>query len=275
MATRLQKLEIDEVSGVQNPANELPGFLVAKSTDLGRALTADEISKEVDRMESDYAILYSALQACQQYMTDAPPEVTAAVDTLTQYIEGLFSDTPPEDPNADPNAQQPVQQSAGGQSLFQRLMGAVGVTPTTTASTSATTKSAETTKETPTVSETASTEAAASTAAESTETTKSAEPTVVNKELTDALTLIATGLGDLTKTVKDMQDTQAAQSEALSSTLDRLSAVEANRAGVDITDTVITEPTQKSTDRGEDALRSALVGIARRPGTSVTLGRGT
>lgn len=274
MATRLDHLEIGEVSGVQHPANELPGFLVAKSTELGRPLTTEEVSKEVDRMESDYAILYSALQACQQYMTDAPPEVTAAVDTLTQYIEGLFSDTPADgttDPAAtDPNAQ-PVQASADGKSLFARLMGAVGVSAPATTATEATKSASEETKEQP-VSETAT-----STSTETaTATEKSAEESSpVTKELADALSGIAEGMGALAETVKSIKETQDAHGEALSSTLDRLSAVEANRAGADITDVVISEPAQKSADRGEDALRSALVGIARRPGTSVTLGRGT
>jgi hypothetical protein len=269
MATRLQKLEIDEVSGVQSPANELPGFLVAKSTDLGRPLTAEEITKEVDRMESDYAILYSALQACQQYMTDAPPEVTAAVDTLTQYIEGLFSDDPSNDTTPDPNADmQPVQQSADNRSLFQRLMGAITAPPEEPAT--ETTKA--TPKEEPTVSETATTTEAAP---ESTSTTKSAEPTPVAKELTDALSAMAEGMGALAKAVGEMRTTQDTQTEVLSTTLDRLSAVEARRAGGDEMDLTISEPTNKSTERGEDALRAALVGIARRPGTSVTLGRGS
>jgi hypothetical protein len=76
MATRLTETELDEVSGVESPANEVLGFMVMKSA--ASKLDPEqrqELLKAVDRMESDFAVLYSALNACQQYMGDAPPEV--------------------------------------------------------------------------------------------------------------------------------------------------------------------------------------------------------
>lgn len=122
MATRLEGLEIDELSGVEDPANELPGWIVQKGIVKDGEVDVDALQKEVNRAESDFAILYSALQSSQQYITDAPPEVAAAFDTLTQYIEGLFQDSgnsPPDAQLAAP-APTPVQASKGG--ILARLL---------------------------------------------------------------------------------------------------------------------------------------------------------
>jgi hypothetical protein len=272
MATRLHQLEIEEVSGVASPANELPGFLVAKSAQLGRPLTADEIVKEADRMESDYAILYSALQACAQYMTDAPPEVQTAVETLNNYIEGLFSNDGQDDGSGDatdPGAAgsagaggtTPVQQSADGKSLIARMLGR--------SSSEKATKSTET-KQEPTEK---SKPAPAETKTEPAE--KSADGTdPVIKGLGEALVAVADVLKGVSEKVDSLVETQGVHSQVLNATLDRLGAVEANRYGGDDF-APISQPTQKSAEKGEDALRAAIVAVAQRPGTSVTLGRGT
>jgi hypothetical protein len=97
MATELQKLQVDELSGVEHPANEAPGWLVMKSADEREALL-----KEVDRMESDFAILYASLKAVEGYLGDAPEEVTAAEKALVGYVESLFSDGDGEDTEPDP-----------------------------------------------------------------------------------------------------------------------------------------------------------------------------
>lgn len=97
MATELQKLQVNELSGVEHPANEAPGWLVMKSADEREALL-----KEVDRMESDFAILYASLKAVEGYLGDAPEEVTAAEKALVGYVESLFSDGDGTDPEPDP-----------------------------------------------------------------------------------------------------------------------------------------------------------------------------
>lgn len=105
MATKLEKLSIEEVSGVENPANETPGWLVMKSADEQEALL-----KEVDRMESDFAILYAALKACEGYLGDAPEDATSALQSLTAYVESLFSDGS-DDAQPEPE-ETPVSQTA-------------------------------------------------------------------------------------------------------------------------------------------------------------------
>ena len=96
MATELQKLQVDELSGVEHPANEAPGWLVMKSADEQEALL-----KEVDRMESDFAILYASLKAAEGYLGDAPEEVTSAASALVGYVESLFSEGEGEEPEAE------------------------------------------------------------------------------------------------------------------------------------------------------------------------------
>lgn len=96
MATELQKLQVNELSGVEHPANEAPGWLVMKSADEREALL-----KEVDRMESDFAILYASLKAAEGYLGDAPEEVTSAASALVGYVESLFSEGEGEEPEAE------------------------------------------------------------------------------------------------------------------------------------------------------------------------------
>lgn len=95
MATKLEKLSIEELSGVENPANETPGWLVMKSE------TQEALLKEVDRMESDFAILYAALKSTEDYLGDAPEDVVKAESLLVSYVESLFEGSA-DDENSEP-----------------------------------------------------------------------------------------------------------------------------------------------------------------------------
>lgn len=256
MATRLKNLEIDEVSGVASPANELPSFMVIKSEEGTPTLT----QKDVDRMESDYAILYSALKACEQYMAGdgTPPEVVAAKDTLIAHIEGMFSDATPEE-NAAPPAEAPAPVAASAdkepQGLLQRLFNRSSLGSGESETPTETTKE----KDVPETPETPAT-------AEETPAEKSTAPDIA-AELVTALKAVGEQLQALTEGQETMREVQSV-------TLDRLGAVEAQRQGIDVDD-LVAAPATKSTGeepKGQAALRSALSAIAKSPGRSVTLG---
>lgn len=83
MSTQLGELKIDEVSGVDAPANQLEGWLVMKSKD--ELVT---ILKEVDRVQKDSALLWAALEATD--LEGAPDEVTAARETIVKHLESLI-----------------------------------------------------------------------------------------------------------------------------------------------------------------------------------------
>lgn len=79
MATRLTKLRVKEISGVDAPANNLPGWLVMKSKDDLAQVEAFEkaIGMLHDELASDHADVY---------FSDAPPEVLKARADLIGYI---------------------------------------------------------------------------------------------------------------------------------------------------------------------------------------------
>jgi hypothetical protein len=249
MATRLGQLKIDEVSGVASPANELPGWLVMKSA--GDELDAEALLKEVDRMESDIAILYSALTQCEQYLTDAPEEVQAASQTLKAFLETMFQDpsldggTP--DAGADMAGDPNVAASFDGEPLT-----GVGRLLNRLVSTKKSTKTEEKPVEEPT------------------EPAEKAKPVEQPKlelpaELTKALEDVASGMQALSQGQESIR-------EALSLTVDRVSQLETTRKAVEYDIEPVIVPTEKSADRSTAALRSVLVDVALNPGKQVRLG---
>jgi hypothetical protein len=241
MATRLTKLDIDETSGVANPANELPGFLVMKSAE-----DAEALLKEADRMESDFAILYSALKACEPYLGEAPEEVVAAKETLTAYVEGLFGDE--ETDEAEPaTAEAPpteVYASADGRKgLLARILHRGEPKPEPTTKENEVTEPAETEPE-------------------------ATEPeAVAAKPAPDDVTK---ALARIEESLTGIVETQSAHAEVLDHALDRISNVEARRQGLTGQEAETVRTAKSSEDRGAAALRSGIMAVAR--GGSVRLG---
>ena len=254
MATRLSKLEIDEVSGVANPANQLPAFLVVKGhgkplSEMDDAELA-EVEKEVDRMESDFAILYSSLKACEQYLAgDTPEEVTSAVATLVSYIEGLFNETPDEE--TEPvEAPTDVEASEDGKPLgfLAKLLGSRREEETAEVATKSEEPEAEVTK--------------------TEEPAPAEEPEAAEPQFPDEL---VKALQDLPSFMEEQRATAEALREATGGIADRVGRLEATRKSVDIEPVAIPETTEKA-DRGAAALRSVLVNVASRPGHRETIG---
>jgi hypothetical protein len=262
MATKLAELELDEMSGVESPANEIHGFAVmkAKAQELEPG-EANELLKEVDRMEADFAVLYSALNSTEQYLGDAPEEVAAAAATLKQYVEGMFNEEekPDEPPAADGVPTMPVMASRekDGRTLLQRLFKTKPNTPAEEAS--------------PVEKET--------------ETPKKDEPTPAEAEgltkeqgdqILGALTEVGKALENIDERMKTLETNDETTRDALGKSLDRLGRVEAQRQGAMVNDNVPTpEPVDKSADsadRGRAALRSTIASIARQPGRREFLG---
>lgn len=81
-ATRLEGLHLEEVSGVDEPANEIPGWLVVKS-----AHNLEEIHAEIAEVHEDLGI---ALEDAALYLGDAPENVLAAHGTLKKWVGRLL-----------------------------------------------------------------------------------------------------------------------------------------------------------------------------------------
>lgn len=89
VSTRLAQLKIEEVSGVDEPANEVPGWLLAKSKDL------EGVIKEVEDAHNG---LLTALTSADQYLEDAPEDVKTAADLLKSHVNSL-ADSDEDRPN--------------------------------------------------------------------------------------------------------------------------------------------------------------------------------
>lgn len=90
MATRLTKLRLTEISGVDDPAHEIPGWIVAKSADW-RA--------DVEQFEKDIVGLYEGLTggSADLYLNDAPDEVNKARDVLAVHLAKGLEDVEDEE----------------------------------------------------------------------------------------------------------------------------------------------------------------------------------
>jgi hypothetical protein len=82
MATRLDKLSIEEISGVDAPANDLRGWIVQKAKD---------DPDFIDRFETGHATLYAALAGVSGDLEYAPGEVRKAAETMGAYVEALMT----------------------------------------------------------------------------------------------------------------------------------------------------------------------------------------
>jgi hypothetical protein len=80
MATRLSKLRLNEISGVDEPANDAPNWIVAKSA---------EFKAEIDDIERAVVGAYELLSSPEVslYLGDAPGDVTKARDELIDHLE--------------------------------------------------------------------------------------------------------------------------------------------------------------------------------------------
>lgn len=274
MATRLTQFDIEEVSGVANPANELPGFIVMKSTD------AEALLKDVDTLEQDYAILFAALETVKPSMGDAPPEIQAAVDTLMTYIEGLFDESGDEEgapaPNEGVPPSQPVALSAGDEepkTFLARLLHRSTPTAKSADAKPATDKPAEP------VEKSADTDARREAARKRRQerVTKAAQE---RSEMTEALKGIVTAVDALAGQVEqitagqeEVTKTTEAVADALNATLDRVGRLEAQPASSGLATPAPVAKTADGVSAGRRALRSSLVHLATNPGSSVTLGQ--
>lgn len=78
-ATRLDNLSVEEISGVDAPANQTPGWMVLKSAD------------DAVQAESSLAALYATLGGATLLDNEAVPEnVRKAREELEQFLEGVL-----------------------------------------------------------------------------------------------------------------------------------------------------------------------------------------
>jgi magnesium-transporting ATPase (P-type) len=234
MATELQKLQVNELSGVEHPANEAPGWLVMKSADEREALL-----KEVDRMESDFAILYASLKAAEGYLGDAPEEVTSAASALVGYVESLFSEGEGEEPEAETettdSAPEETVKTADTtrRSLTELIFGSVEKDADTDVEKDATVFDQEAeTDEVEKDAETDEVEKDAEPEAEA-DVEKDAEPAPADDDdngLVEVLSRLAQGQEDL---AKNLGGDIGALRDALVSTIERVERLEVRKTGLD------------------------------------------
>ncbi len=86
--TKLDRLLIKEISGVDFGANEADGWLVMKSRD------HDDLLKEAEEVEAAHKALLAAVDGFAPYLETAPDEVQAALSTVKSYLAGLLSEEP-------------------------------------------------------------------------------------------------------------------------------------------------------------------------------------
>jgi hypothetical protein len=87
--TKLDRLLIHEMSGVDFGANEADGWLVIKSKD-----EQDDLLKEAEAVEAAHRSLLAAVDGFGPYLETAPDEVVAALSTVKQYLTGLLAEDP-------------------------------------------------------------------------------------------------------------------------------------------------------------------------------------
>lgn len=275
MATRLSELEIDEVSGVEHPANELPGFLVTKAAG---DISPEQLLKEVDRMESDVAILYSSLQACDQYFADAPEDVKSAADTLTAWVENLFKDDPAQD--AAPTSTETPEAAPIGLSADKTSPGVLerlGLRRSKTTKTNDEENAVPAETEVPSKEgevDEAETAPAEETPAEepnkeTVEKPEDEQPAALSADdLTKALTEALAPIVEQLKDVSETTETLKTVSEHL---VDRVSRVEVSKQGLDPEEVAsVTAKSATTLPRGEAELRAGFSRLAR--GEKLTLG---
>jgi hypothetical protein len=93
-AARLDQLEIDEISGVDHPANLREGYLVIKSRDgKGVHMLTDaeiaEVVKAASDLQNQQTQLTQALQSSSTLLADAPTNVKEAHQILLAWMQEL------------------------------------------------------------------------------------------------------------------------------------------------------------------------------------------
>lgn len=116
MATRLKKLRVREISGVDDPANEHPDWIVAKAT--GFKQEVEEFEKEIG---DGFDILDG--EAMELYLSDAPDDVRKAAEKLLEHLsKDVEDDDEVEDGSEADEVEEPTRKSLG-----QRLREMAGV----------------------------------------------------------------------------------------------------------------------------------------------------
>lgn len=88
MATKLAKLRIDEVSGVDEPANDSQDWIVMKSK---------TVLKEIEQAEDDAGQLYELLQK-DEVFSGAPEGVQKAREELSDHLDDILEEDDGEGP---------------------------------------------------------------------------------------------------------------------------------------------------------------------------------
>lgn len=91
MATKLAKLRINEISGVDEPANEMPDWIVLKGK---------EILGEIERIEKSASSLRELLDS-EEIFKGASDKVLKANETLSGYLDDVLQDEDDEDETAE------------------------------------------------------------------------------------------------------------------------------------------------------------------------------
>lgn len=114
MPTRMSELKIKELSGVDGPANELPGWIVAKSA---------EWKDEVREFEKQICGTYDGLtsEAADLYFGKAPEDVEKARHTLAEYMAKDMEVNVPETEDGETDGETEVKPEPTRKSIAKRI----------------------------------------------------------------------------------------------------------------------------------------------------------
>lgn len=109
MATKLAKLRIKEISGVDEPANDMPDWIVMK---------AKEVLGEIEQIEKDASSLRGLLDS-HEIFDGAPDKVVSANETLSGYLDEVLEE--------DDGEKAEKAEKASGSTVKARLQELLGI----------------------------------------------------------------------------------------------------------------------------------------------------
>jgi hypothetical protein len=208
-ATKLANLRIEEISGVDDPANLLPGYVIMKRKER-TGLDGDALKNDLTAVAKNYAMLYSVLVAGLDYFEDAPDTTKAAVNQTLEFLENVLQGNDPE--TGEKDAAKDESEIGKFTAAIEKLLGRA-------------TKSADDRLEV-----NGGGEPVTEPKPDDEETDVEKEPAAAAGEAEKGGDVAAAVVEALTPTLEKINEDNAATREALESVIDRVAAVEERTA---------------------------------------------
>ena len=116
---------IQEISGVDDPANLHPGWILMKAREAG--VDPDEVAAELELIVRAHSALHESLTAAAGFLADAPDDVKAAAEKLSAYITEMEAKTEDEEDGMMKERALRIARAASGDILFSSDMSLDGL----------------------------------------------------------------------------------------------------------------------------------------------------